>query len=425
MIIIETIEELDSVKEEIIKEESVWFPIWIDSEKHPKNTQLSFIFVRTSSDYILAINHTDTLSLPLSQIQSLLNTPTKKWVFQKKKLLQSLHTVSPLLDADSSHFLERGEAIDYQPLFQSLISPYYHKGYRDDLIQSIPILKLGEEIQRFIHSAHLSTSNFSFKWYNSLFIPTLARIEELGIRVVGEKFFDSFPHSNPKHITSQNRIYTEYNPFTRTGRPSNRHGGINFAALNKSDGSRGSFVSGEGRVFLQMDYDAFHPRIIGKLINYPLPQTPVHEWLAGEYGVGYDEGKSITFRLLYGGIDTPFKSIPFFLTVDNYITHIWNRVKDLDYLETKYRRIPLSWIEEPNPQKVFNYLLQALETELNIDTIERLRGRGLPLPTLYVYDSFLFELRVGDTQTPKKIKEVVEELGFPVKGSWGMDYGKI
>ena len=33
-------------------------------------------------------------------------------------------------------------------------------------------------------------------------------------------------------------FYSEYNLFTSTGRPSNRFGGINFAALNKKDGSR-------------------------------------------------------------------------------------------------------------------------------------------------------------------------------------------
>ena len=36
--------------------------------------------------------------------------------------------------------------------------------------------------------------------------------------------------------------YTEYNLYTSTGRPSNKFGGVNFAALNKEDGSRNSFV---------------------------------------------------------------------------------------------------------------------------------------------------------------------------------------
>ncbi len=37
--------------------------------------------------------------------------------------------------------------------------------------------------------------------------------------------------------------WTEYHPYTLTSRPSNNFGGINYAALNKDDGSRDRFVS--------------------------------------------------------------------------------------------------------------------------------------------------------------------------------------
>ena len=74
-------------------------------------------------------------------------------------------------------------------------------------------------------------------------------------------------------------VYTEYNPYTITSRPSNRHGGVNFSALNKKDGSRESFIPPDGSLFLQFDYDNYHVRLIGKLIKYKLPDTSVHQWL--------------------------------------------------------------------------------------------------------------------------------------------------
>jgi hypothetical protein len=163
-------------------------------------------------------------------------------------------------------------------------------------------------------------------------------------------------------------VFTEYNPFTITGRPSNRHAGVNYAALNKSDGSRDTLIA-DG-IFLQMDYDSYHPRLIGKLINFPLPQTNVHQWLAEQYGCDVAEGKGVTFRLLYGGIDDEFRQIPYFDKVADFIDGFWKESVIKGYIQTPNRHIPIAWVEQPNAQKVFNYLLQAYETEMNVDKIE-------------------------------------------------------
>ena len=82
-------------------------------------------------------------------------------------------------------------------------------------------------------------------------IPLLSEIERYGVRVDGKKFIDRYPNAT-KHLKG-NTLYTEYNPYTVTSRPSNRFGGINFSALNKKDGTREVFVPKEGHIFLQMD----------------------------------------------------------------------------------------------------------------------------------------------------------------------------
>jgi hypothetical protein len=212
-----------------------------------------------------------------------------------------------------------------------------------------------------------------------------------------------------------------------TGRPSNRHGGVNYAALNKTDGSRECFVS-DG-IFLQMDYNAYHPRLIGKLIKFDMPAGNVHEWLAEQYGCDVNEGKGITFRLLYGGIDDDFRQIPYLNAVADYIDELWMETQKRGFLQTPHRIIPLDWIEQPNPQKVFNYLLQAVETEMNVDKMKRIldyiEGSEINF-CLYTYDSFLFDVPVDvDKDTIKGLKEIIVDGGFPIKASWGLDYGKL
>jgi len=428
MKVIESVEEVNWLKDKLETEVSIWYPLWVDNSKHPLRTNLSLILVRCLDElYVLPIQHADALTIKVSDVKWILNTNGKKWVFQKKKILHSLPNSVNLYDVDSEYFIRTGRVIDYETPLNPLLSTLTHKGYRDDLIQSIPLMKIVEVIepQFFKYYSNNSDSN-TYKWYNETFIPTLSEMEGYGIRVDGKKFTDRWNQAI-RHLTTDSKVFTEYNPFTVTGRPSNRHGGVNYAALNKSDGSRECFVS-DG-IFLQMDYNAYHPRLIGKLIKFDMPDGNVHEWLAEQYGCDVNEGKGITFQLLYGGIDDTFRQIPYLNGVADYIDGLWIETQKWGYLQTKYRRIPLSWIEGANPQKVFNYLLQALETEMNIDKMRKILDYIIDTEirfSLYTYDSFLFDVPTNvDKNKIKDLKEIIEEGGFPIKASWGLDYGKV
>jgi len=428
MKVIESVEEVNWLKDKLETEVSIWYPLWVDNSKHPLRTNLSLILVRCLDElYVLPIQHADALTIKVSDVKWILNTNGKKWVFQKKKILHSLHISVNLYDVDSEYFIRTGEVIDYEGALNPLLSTLTHKGYRDDLIQSIPLMKIVEVIEpQFLKYYSNNSDSNTYQWYNETFIPTLSEMEGYGIRVDGKKFTDRWNQAI-RHFTTDSKVFTEYNPFTVTGRPSNRHGGVNYAALNKSDGSRECFVS-DG-IFLQMDYNAYHPRLIGKLIKFDMPDGNVHEWLAEQYGCDVNEGKGITFQLLYGGIDDTFRQIPYLNAVADYIDELWIETQQNGYLQTKYRQIPLSWIEGANPQKVFNYLLQALETEMNIDKMRKIldyiRDSGIRF-SLYTYDSFLFDVPTNvDKNKIKDLKEIIEEGGFPIKASWGLDYGKV
>ena len=422
MIIVESNKEREEFLQRWNNEPSVIIPIWSDLEKHPMNNELSFLFVMMGkSNFILIYNHIDGKSHHLD----LTTSEQPKWVWNKKGFLQMDTKIQNLFDISTYTFFDENRLLDFKPEEQPFITHYTRMGIRENLGKIAPLMKWGEYLTSFVNSFELPTPNSS--WMNNDVIPILSDIERYGVRVDGEKFLDRYPQAT-KHL-SNNTLYTEYNPYTITSRPSNRFGGINFSALNKKDGTREVFIPKPNHIFLQMDYDAYHPRIIGKIVHYPLPTTSVHQWLADQYGVPYDESKGITFQLLYGGIPEEFDSIPYYKKVREYIEKLWENASQRGYTNTLYRNIPLSSIEDVNPQKLFNYLLQATETELNIRTMKRvlefIEQTDIEL-TLYTYDSFLFSFPLdAPKEHAKKLKELIEEGGFPIKASWGTDYGKL
>ena len=422
MVIVESQSEVNEFLQLWETTPSTIIPIWNDLEKHPMNNELSFLFIRLgNTDFILIYNHIDGKSQQID-----LSTSTQpKWVLNKKGLLQMDTNIQNLFDISTHTFFEESRLLELKNEEKQFINHYSRMGIRDNLGKIAPLMKWGEHLKSFVDSLTLPTPTPS--WMNNDVIPLLSDIERFGVRVDEKKFIDRWPQAT-KHL-KDTTLYTEYNPYTITSRPSNRYGGINFSALNKKDGTRDVFVPKENSIFLQMDYDAYHPRIIGKLIDYELPKTSVHQWLADQYGVPYDESKGITFQLLYGGIPEEFDEIPYYKGVREFIEKLWSKSSEVGYLQTQHRRIPLSSIEGVNPQKLFNYLLQATETELNMGimkkVVEFIKQTKIEL-TLYTYDSFLFSYPLDTPkEDAKKLKEIIESFGFPIKADWGTDYGKL
>jgi hypothetical protein len=425
MIIVESQKEISEFLNHWGSKSSMVIPIWADLECHPMNTHLAFLYVRfDNGDYIIPYDHNDCQNIQIDLSQS----TQQKWVWNKKGILQTQLNLQSIYDIQSESFFIHNKLIDINTHIEPVTNFYTRLGLRDGLGKSISIMKWGEILRKVTsewYSILPSNDKLPLSWIDDTMIPILSELEKSGIHVDTKKFIDRWP-SNTKHLRNE-IIWTEYNPYTLTSRPSNRHGGINFGALNKKDGSREVFIPREDTMFLQFDYDAYHVRIIGKLIGYELPKSSVHQWLADQYGCPYDESKGRTFRILYGGVSEEDKEIPFFKEVDEFIQRVYSESQQRGYILTpKGRKIPLNWIEGENPQKVFNYLLQATETEFNMEVLKKLKGSGMELPILYTYDSFLFEYHLSwDTERAKEIKSVLESFGFPIKASWGTDYSKI
>ena len=78
-----------------------------------------------------------------------------------------------------------------------------------------------------------------------------------------------------------------------------------------------------------------------------------------------------------------------------------------------------------NPQKLFNYLLQNLETSSNVcilwDVLTLLRGKQTKL-VLYTYDSFLFDWDKEEIEVMEEIKKIFTKYKFNIKSKQGYDY---
>ena len=400
-------------------EQSIVIPIWEDLERHPMTCDVSFLYVRFQNlDFVLPFNHNDCEPIEIDLSKS----TQPKWVWNKKALLQTDLKIQNQKDIQTSLFFNENKLYPFGEKLEALTNFYHRLGMRDGLGKSIPIMKFMEVLGDM--SNDFGKLSPTFDWIDNTMIPILSDVERKGIQVDRKKFFDRWK-DNKKSLWFS-RTFTEYNPYTITSRPSNRHLGINFSALSKKDKSREIFIPQEGKKFVQFDYDAYHVRIIAKLTKYDLPDTSVHSWLANQYNCGYDESKGRTFRILYGGVSDEDRKIPFFDKVDKFIHKMQEESIDRGFIKTPMgRKIPIGWIEQPTAQKYFNYLLQASETEFNIEVMKKLKDSGLPLPNLYTYDSFLFEFGIEDTEVLRKIKPVLESFGFPTKVSYGDDYSLV
>ena len=210
---------------------------------------------------------------------------------------------------------------------------------------------------------------------------------------------------------------------------------MNFAALNKSDGSRKQFVSrfGKNGMLVEMDYDAYHLRLIGDVVDYKFPKGSVHEHMAKFYGVGYEKSKGLSFQYLYGHIpDDVLKKNPFFKKVQVYIDEVWDQYKSSNSIKSDIynKRIRKENLSDMNKNKVFNYLIQLTETESNMrmltELIPKLEAYKSKL-VLYSYDSFLFDFYMPDgLKFLHKVKKIIEQNGkFPVKVGKGWNYHEM
>ena len=435
---IENDSDFDYLKTLIADNRSFWIPMFSDIYNHYTHNRLSFLYIYNIDmdyEYIISFSHTDCIGIQRQRLQELASNH-RPFVLSKKRFAKFYSHAC--YDADLFHWWHTNQMLPLNETNTSahdMWSRWWHNETNTN--DWLPITRHAERCtaMKDVFMKHFNTYKRTreFVKYESFAIDNFFAIEQNGLQVDKKIYTDKF-QSNGIH---NNKVYTEYNLYTSTGRPSNKFGGVNFAALNKEDGSRESFVSRfEQGMLLEFDYDAYHVRLIADIIEFDLPEGSVHEYFGKQYfGVDklsheqYEESKKITFRLLYGGIDKDFAKIPFFGEVKNYVSSLWKAYKRYGFVKTEYFKRPMhkNNLNDMNPNKLFNYQLQAAETEHNMLVLNELNDHMINMSSkliLYTYDSFLidYDLRDGK-EAIKSIKDVISEQNkYPVKLKAGVNY---
>ena len=446
-------------------------PVFTDPFLHPlhKNNKLSFLYVR---EYDMG------KKLGEARIISELNPDCTEmcedisWLSEKKGLIvtpdsKTLQALLPeyrnVLDVTHAYWWLYNKPLDLNVrnnTIEFLSNKYYNVKKLNEIIPLMTHKEYCNEVcDRILDflSKDLKTLMNDDSWFadgGSIDpIKAFYNIEKQGIKVTDD-VCDIFDIRVKKHI-SDSKLYSQYNLLTTTGRPSNAFGTVNFAALPPE--KRKAFIP-ENDYFVDFDFDAYHLRLIGNLVGFSFSAggwegKSVHEYFANHYGCSYDEAKQKTFQILYGGIrDEHRKLSPFFNKTYVYINKKWNEINTHNcvYTDIYRRKLLFKNYEDLNRNKLFNYLIQAYETEMNIKKIldiqDYLLGKhGYRVKktklVLYGYDSFLFDFAEQDgVETLREIKTILEdkicwlpinrieppvEPYFVTKSKMGLNYGEM
>lgn len=376
------------------------FPILTSLEKHPHLSRVSCIII-SDGDTDLFVNYNNIDA-------SCVTDPIDFSLFEEvcvvglKEFLHHYDFLPNMFDLEMELFHQaRDFEVDEKPIYTIFRRRKAPKA--NDLI---PIWKHYEQFQEWKSIwSDLTPSKFS-----QLYPTGLQWMESSGLH------------------TDNGMEYTQYNMLTTTSRPSNTFGGVNYAALPKDGEVRKRFISRfDGGKLYQLDFDGYHIRLIGKLIGVDIPlDIKAHKWLADQYGADLKDAKAITFRQLYGGVQDEYKHIPFFSKTAQYIETLWGEFTRNGEVHTPLLKRKLTFDKDLNKNKVFNYILQSVETERNILILEKLSkmiSSRKSLPILYTYDSILFDVHPEDgNELILEIKKVMESDGFPTDVEIGDNY---
>ena len=310
-----------------------------------------------------------------------------------------------------------------RPLTKAHEVIYYKHKDEKNINTFIPVAKHYEMCEQIYNDLKLNINQIKTdydEFFNHRVSVVFNAIERNGIQVHVPTCEEHF------HTLDSERVYTQFNLKTTTTRPSNKFKGVNYAALNKENGCRKSFIPSNNYLY-EIDISAYHPSLSCRLVDYSFPTVDIHSHLQQLYGVSYKESKELTFKQLYGGVFKQYKHLEFFSKIDIYVKELWNTFESDGEITCPVSNFVYKkdTLENMNPQKLFNYLLQNLETSMNVrilwDIIQVLKGKRTKL-VLYTYDSFLFDWDDEEEEVIDNIKEVFSKYKLNIKTKTGYDY---
>ena len=309
---------------------------------------------------------------------------------------------------------------------------YFYNKFKDqyNINQLVPISKLyesSEKIYNQIKKAIEIEIPDCFDFYNKTATNVFFLLEQSGLGVYYEAFNKLFTPRNPIYNTVDNSVFTNYNLYNATSRPTNAFNSVNFAALPKSNEHRKCFRP-TGDYFVELDFDGYHLRLLADQIGYKLTDESAHKQLAKLYfdkeeitDEEYAEAKQINFHAIYGKIPEKWAFLDIFERIDKFIKELWARYETDGKVLAPISGKPFTKkLKDMNPQKLMNYVMQSLETSRNIiilkEVLRYLKDKKTKA-VLYTYDSILFDFNKEDgKELLENLEEILSENGkYPVK----------
>jgi len=417
--LIETEEQLQEFKNKGYKEVFLE-PILFNDNIHPQLNNLSALYIKPFNNdkgYLLCISHDETFSLDITAIEIILQDFDTIYVRDLKQI--------------SYWFLNKNLQ---QILFHSLpeievttnAHNYFYQKYpnKQDLNKIVPIVKHYEKCELIWEHIKNKLDKSKNPYYNEL-SKLFYLIEKNGIKIDDKLFAEYYENYNKSFNIQYDTIYSSYNLHTTTGRPANSFNGINFAALKKNNGERQCFIP-KNDYLIEYDINAYHPNLAAGLIGFDFKGENPYEYFSREALVELEEAKKLMFRQIYGGVYKEYKNIEFFAKIENYTYKIWKEFQDSgkficpgsNHIFYKDK------LEDMNPSKLFNYLLQNQETYNNTlllkQILKELYNKKTQL-VLYTYDAFLFDVAEDEQELMNSI-EIIFKNKFNIKKQTGINY---
>jgi hypothetical protein len=403
---------------------------------HPLLTATVAVYLRPLNHpegYIIPINHDEGLNLTKNCVSDILKAYTTLYTFDKKELMY--HFVLPnVIDISLLYSMTSYNRLEL-PRSNSTYNWYYNRFHEFKEINTIiPISKLFEKCEENYKSLekilHIAIPN-GFDFYNKTATSVFFMIERAGLRITYQSFLELFKPNNPVYSIDNNIIYTSYNLYNTTSRPTNAFNSVNFAAIPKAPEFRKAIIP-QNDVFVETDYDGYHIRILCEQIGYKLTDEPAHTQLARLYFEKqvitedeYVKAKQINFHAIYGKIPPEYAFLEIFDKIQKYITKLWKQFNEQGYVEDPISgRKFTKELPDMHPQKLMNYMMQSMETSRNIvvlkELLQYLQGKQTKIAA-YVYDAIVLDFSKEDgKETLEEIQKIMESGGrYPIKVKHG------
>jgi len=394
---------------------SICIPITSNPNKHPSDVSIIgmyFLFTDGEEQYI-NFTHPDEIDVDVHLHDIQLHKKTL--VFNKKVLVYK--GFNDGIDLNSYLHYYIGDNINPKEFYPKGMEALANKFYKiEDLGHVIPLskqLEWARKIAKYVLKFYRETQpDQNCIDYCNDFINVFHEIEKHDI-LAGEE------------LKKQNYMW-----YTATSRPSNAWDGFNFSAMNKKDGSRDKIRSRfEGGKIVQFDYDAFHIKLLAKILEYKFEGHP-YEQIQEELGmdIDYDDFKSKVFQNIYGTITPEFMSNPFFQSIQAMIDTFYEQYETEGIVKSWFYEKTFRDIQDATPNKVFNYILQSLETEYNVRKIKtilpHLKNKKSVF-MMYLYDAFIFDVHPDEMGIIDTLHRAFETDNMSVKIYTGDDFGNI